>query len=199
MSHTITAKSVPIRSKSAIRQAVANLIASGINVVLEENAKPRGYYRNQIKRQVIDLMDTDNKEAARKASEGFQYNEDPDVCDFVIRCPESYYDVGLIRHEDGHYVPYFDNYQSGPRDTPEFHTGKESGPISNTLGTGKGGNAGHWNGLRDSSDVVLHSIGKFLQEYTKEATIEAACAAGQSIESMTTDDDGNIHLVLSVD
>jgi len=198
MSHSVTCKTVPLRSKSAIRQAVANLIARGIRVELRENAKPRGYYRNQIKRQLIDLMDTDDKEAARKASEGFIYNDDPDVCDFVIHCPDSHYDVGLIRHEDGHYVPYFDNYEHGARDTPEFHTGTESGGIVKTLGTGKAGHAGHWNGLRESSEVALHSIGKFLQEYTKEATIEAAVAAGHFVDGVEVDDEGNMHLTLSV-
>tara|TARA_R110002153_G_scaffold26421_5_gene82920 strand:+ start:2784 stop:3383 length:600 start_codon:yes stop_codon:yes gene_type:complete len=198
MSHSVTCKTVPLRSIAAIKAAVAALIAKGVNVELKENAKPRGYYNNQIKRQLIDLMDTDDKVAAAKASEGFVYNSDPDICDFVIHCPDAHYDVGLIKHEDGHYVPYFDNYEHSASDTPMFITGSESGGISKTLGTGKGSHAGHWNGLRDSSEAALHSIGSYLQEYTKCAAIEAAIGAGHMVDGCTTDEDGNMHLTLSV-
>ncbi len=199
MSHTVTCKSVPIRSKSAIRAAVKALQDAGVDVELRENCKPRMYYNNQIKRQVIDLMDTNDKSAAKEATKGFAYNDDPDVCDFVLHCPKAHYDVGFIRHEDGHYVPLFDDYDHGACDTPMFKTGKESGGIKKTLGSGKGQHAGHWNGLKESTDAALHSIGKFLQEYSKATTIEAAISDGHMVESCIVDDDGNMHLVLTVD
>lgn len=198
MSHSVTCKTVPIKSISAIKAAVASLREKGVNVELRENSKPRCYYNNQIKRQVMDLMDTDDKQAAKEASEGFNYNSDPDVCDYVIHCPDAYYDVGLIKHKDGHYVPFFDNYEHRALENPYFTTGTESGGISQTLGTGHGQHAGHWNGLKDSSDAVLHSIGQFLQEYTKEAAIETAISQGHSIEDLVTDEDGNIHLTVAI-
>ena len=180
--------------------AVKALQDMGINVELKENCKPRCYYNNQIQRQVIDLMDTDNKAAAKEASADLDFNEDADVCDFVIHCPEAYYDVGLIRHKDGYYVPFFDDYEHSPRDTPQFKTGKESGGIKKVLGSGQGRHAGHWNGLRESSEQANHSIGKFLQEYTKSVVSSSAVSSGQSIESCEFDaETGEYHMVLSVD
>jgi hypothetical protein len=69
MSHTSTIKGVQIKSKWAIKQAVADLVKEGIDVKLVENAMPRMYYTRQA-------------QAVGK-------------CDFVLKLGNARYDVGL--------------------------------------------------------------------------------------------------------
>jgi len=81
VSHTTTLKSVSIKDASAIRQAVAKLKASGVNIELRENEKPRMYYSNQHGK-----------------------------CDFVLKLSNGSYDVGLEKQADGSYAPVFDEW-----------------------------------------------------------------------------------------
>ena len=81
MSHTTQIRSVPIRSISAIRSAVALLKQKGVDCDLIMNAQPRMYFANQ------------------HAS-----------CAYVIRLNKSRYDVGLDLQEDGSYLPVMDTW-----------------------------------------------------------------------------------------
>lgn len=73
MSHTTTLKGVQIKSASAIRKAVEDLKAEGVNISLVENATPRMYYREQ------------EREIGK--------------CEFVLKMPQASYDVGLKWNE----------------------------------------------------------------------------------------------------
>jgi hypothetical protein len=81
MSHTTTLKGVLIKDVSALRAAVADLVASGLNVALLENAKPRMYYDNQ-----------------------------SGVLPFVLQLKDTKYDVGFKLEADGSYAPVFDEW-----------------------------------------------------------------------------------------
>lgn len=80
MSHTTTIKGLAIRDVRAIRKAVEDLKASGVNCDLLENTSPRLWGVRQ------------------KRSE------------FVLRLHETRFDVGLDLQPDGTYVPVFDEH-----------------------------------------------------------------------------------------
>lgn len=82
MSHTTTLKSVKIQDVAAMRAAVAELKAKGIDCDLLENAKPRMYYATQ-----------------------------HGTCDYVLKLNKSPYDVGFDKQADGSFVPVFDEWQ----------------------------------------------------------------------------------------
>jgi len=175
MSHTTEVKSVPIKDINALRAAVNELKAQGVNVELEANATPRMYYRDQLQ-----------KHMGRESEE----------CDYVLRVKDAYYDVGFIKNEDGTYSPVFDDYNYSSNSVPETKTG--SGPIRDYLGAKFDGKVQHWSGRKDDTEQSLHSIGKVLQGYTKHATINAATQAGYQVQSAYTDADGNVQLDLKV-
>jgi hypothetical protein len=81
MSHVTTLKGVQIKDVAAMRAAVAELKAKGINCDLLENAKPRMYYDHQ------------------------SHNRP-----FVLRLGDSRYDVGFVPQDDGTYAPEFDEW-----------------------------------------------------------------------------------------
>jgi hypothetical protein len=153
MSHTTTIKGVPLKSVSAIRSAVNNLAAKGINIGLAENAVPRMYYSDQFKR------DTGKSRA-----------------ELVLQLPGSKYDVGLSLQEDGTYQPVLDTW-----------AGSVSGQIGATCPVPS-----------SPEGRAQHAIGQFMQEYAKEAAIEAAVMAGHTVESCTVDAEGNVQLKIAV-
>lgn len=73
MSHTTTVKSVAIRDVAALRSAVAELQAAGVDCTLEEGANI----------------------APRMYSSG-QANELKGKCPFVLRLPKAQFDVGFV-------------------------------------------------------------------------------------------------------
>lgn len=81
MSHTTSLKSVAIRDVHALRAAVAELQAAGVNCNLAQNVQPRMYYGNQHGK-----------------------------CDFVLQLPNSRFDVGFDKQADGSYIPVFDEF-----------------------------------------------------------------------------------------
>lgn len=66
MSHTSTLKTIHIRNKEAIKDAVAFLKRKGLDIDLMENTSPRMYYANQV-----------------------------GACDYILRLNNAKYDVGL--------------------------------------------------------------------------------------------------------
>lgn len=149
MSHTTTIQGINITDTNAIRKAVDNLRARGVNISLAENATPRMYYEHQ----------------AREVG----------VCDFVLKLPEAAYDVGLKKQEDGTFAPIFDEW---------------AGSVSNQIG-------GQCAIPQTAEEKSMWAIGAFSQEYNKEAAIAAAQAQGYSVQSATTDADGNVNLVFA--
>ena len=86
MSHTTTINNVVIRDVSALRRAVEELQAKGVQCSLLENAKPRMYYTRQ-----------------------------EEQCDFVLRLDNARYngknyDIGFQKQADGTYSAIFDEW-----------------------------------------------------------------------------------------
>lgn len=149
MSHTTKLKSIAIRDISALRSAVAEIKASGVECELVEKQTPRMYSPQQEK--------------------------DLGVCDYVLRLPNSRYDVGFEKQQDGSYIPVFDDWNN--------QVGSQIGAACPMPGT-KEGNA-------------QHAIGRFMQSYLKHATTNIARAKGQMVQSCHVNPNGEIKLVLS--
>ena len=147
MSHTTTIKGLAIKSASAIRAAVERMRKDGVNVELLEKAVPRMYFESQ----------------ARDVGE----------CDFVLKFPESRYDLGL-KKEGEEYTPYFDSW---------------AGEIQKNIGARK---------QAVGADPQSQVIGRFLQDYATEAAIEVAEAEGWVVEDSSVDEDGNVNLTFAV-
>lgn len=194
MSHTSSVSEVPIKSESALRAAVDELIASGVNCELVPNAVPRMYYADQINRHVKQKQEQDERNG--NETQGIQFHDNPEECDYVLRVNDAYYDVGFLRNKDGHLVPFFDDYNYSSHSVPGTQSGK--GPIRDFIGANYEGNVEHWSGQRDSSEGLMHSVGQLLQGYSKHAAIEAATAAGYSVMGQEVDDKGQVHLTLEV-
>jgi hypothetical protein len=175
MSHTTTVKSVPIKDIRALRAAINELKAKGVNIELEQNAVPRMYYANQLQKHM---------------------GRQSEVCDYVVRVKDAYYDIGLIKEADGSFTPVFDDYNYSSSSVPATKEG--SGPIRDSLGAKFEGKVDHWSGARQDTEQTLHSIGKLLQGYTKHATIFAATQAGYQVQRAWTDSEGNVQLELNV-
>jgi hypothetical protein len=171
MSHTTTCKAVPIKSVNALRSAVAELQRAGINCELVANDIPRMYYRNQIK---LHLKDKGAK---------FQYHDNPDECEFVLRLPDAYYDIGFLRDEKGFLQPVFDDYNYG---SGAVSGGRQG--IRALLGCKMDGvTQQHWAGQKEAGKNELASIGKLLQGYSKHAIMEQAASHGKTMKSCSTD------------
>ncbi len=93
MSHTTKVKSVVIRDVRAIRAAVQELQRAGRKIALKENAVPRMYYKDQ-----------------------FQNSTKRQTAEYVIECQGMSNitgkpcDVGLVKQDDGTFVPYLDTW-----------------------------------------------------------------------------------------
>jgi hypothetical protein len=100
------------------------------------------------------------------------YDSSP-VCDYVVKLNGAY-DLGLEKQADGSFTPVFDSYQN--------HVGKEIGATCPMPNTHEG--------------RLQHQMGKFAQAYANNAAKNKAMAEGYMIESETTDNEGNLNLVL---
>lgn len=96
------------------------------------------------------------------------------VCDYVLKLAGAY-DVGLQKQSDGSYEPVFDTYQN--------HVGKQIGATCPMPNTPQG--------------RQQHQMGQFLQAYAEEAARNKALSEGFMVESSTTDNEGNVQLVLA--
>lgn len=98
------------------------------------------------------------------------YNNQHGVCPYVLKL-QGRYDVGLDRQEDGSYVPVFDSWE---------------GDISKQIGVSAKGLSGE--------EEQAANIGRFMQEYGRAVTMEAAMAQNLMLESETRDEQGTYHL-----
>lgn len=96
-------------------------------------------------------------------------------CDWVLKIPTAKYDVGFEKQKDGSYVPFTDLY---------------GGSVGQTIGASCP--------MPNSPDgKAQHAIGKLMQNYTKNATVNQARRQGMTVERATVDDAGNVKLVLA--
>lgn len=96
------------------------------------------------------------------------------TCELVLKLKDGEYDVGFQKQADGSYEPIFDTYMN--------HVGGQIGascPLPNTAG-GK----------------QQHQMGQFSQLYAEEAARAQAISQGYMVEDVTTDDEGNVNMVL---
>jgi hypothetical protein len=152
------------------------------------------YYRNQIAEHVKKKQDEDQKNGVDHA--GLRFHKNVEECDYVIRCHDAYYDIGLIFNKAGELVPFFDDYDRASFNVPETNTGH--GPIRQFLGAQFAGKVEHWSGQREAGEQQLHSVGQLMQQYSIAQTCEQAAAEGMMISHTTTDEEGNVHLHLLV-
>lgn len=172
MSHTTSVKSVPIKSVNALRSAVSELQSQGIKCELVANAVPRMYYRDQIARHV-----------KAKNPNDYHFHDNPEECDFVLKLPDAYYDIGFLRDKKGNLVPFFDDYDYSGMGS----NGTGSRGIKAVLGAKFQGATEHWSGQREAGQQQLHSVGKLLQGYSKHAVMEQAAAHGKTMQSCVVD------------
>jgi hypothetical protein len=97
-------------------------------------------------------------------------------CDYVLKIDGSKYDVGFKKDADGNYFPVFDEW-------------------ANNIGSKVGASCPMPNSKEGQSQ---HAIGKLMQEYGKEAAINAATNDGYHIDSVETDEEGNQVLLINV-
>lgn len=148
MSHTTTIGTVKITDIDALRAAVAELQSTGVQCELVERQKPRMYFDNQ-----------------------------HGVCDYVLKLPNSPYDVGFDKQKDGSYAPVTDLHGN--------HVGKQIGAMNCAIPNTQSGRA-------------QHAIGRLMQNYAKNAAMNAARRAGHSVARSFIDDQGNAQVVLNV-
>ena len=84
MSHTTSIAGMKITDVAALKSAVAELAASGVNCSLVEGQIPRSYPGNPMSK-----------------------------ADFVLKLPGSRFDVGFYKQADGTYEPQSDFYDGG--------------------------------------------------------------------------------------
>lgn len=168
MSHSTLIKSVPIKDLQALRQAVSELAKRGVRCELQQNAEPRMYYPQQLK-----------KDMGRATAEA----------NYVLCLHDAYYDVALVENKEGHLEPVFDDYGSPSYSVPATQTGK--GPIKQYIGLPVPQDTPY-------DERLSYSIAQFLQLYTKHATINAARAQGYMIENTEMDAKGNIQITIDV-
>lgn len=143
MSHTTTVKA-DIRSVAAIKAAVSELKKAGVNIELLTNVKPRMYYADQ----------------------------HPNPSEFVLKLPDSRYDIGLDKQSNGTYAMAFDAW---------------GGDIQKHVGDMR------------CSDNAMKPVARFVQTYTKHAAIQAAMAKGYSVSGCTVDaKTGAVNLTINV-
>jgi len=142
MSHNVLIKNVKITSIPALQRAIAELNAEGIRVSLEDRKQFRTY-RGQ-----------------------------PNRCDYCISLPDANHDVGLVKQEDGSYLPYYDPYGM-PRN-------------------GEGVSC-RWE-QRDGNEAFQRTaIGKLLQRYATCVAEDSLTLSGNAF-TREYDNEGNIVL-----
>lgn len=104
------------------------------------------------------------------------YRNQSGPCDYVIKLRKSRYDVGLKKQDDGSYSAVFDAW---------------GGDIQSQIGAKFR--------PKNNADGMAENIGRFLQQYSKHAAMNAAVNAGYQVMGETVDGStGEIHLELAV-
>lgn len=184
MSHTATVKSVPIKDIRALHQMAAELNSKGVKCELKQNAIPRMYYQDQLKRHLGN-------------NKNFTLNSNSEMCDYVLNVKDAYYDIGFVKDKDGNYVPIFDDFDYAPYHTTGANRGIKS--LKQVLGCEfKNAKTQHWSGAVDANEQTLCSIGQALQSYSVHAATNAATDAGYSVLSTTTDELGQVLIEVEV-
>jgi len=160
MSHTTTYKDIEIKSVQLLQQAVEFLkneqvVGKKINCTLEQNAKPRMYYQNQLYKH------------KRK-----------ETVDFVLRLHDCNYDIGFDWDEQTQtYELYYDNWNDYIRKEIGYY-GEE---LKQILEARKKQSelSGRENTL--PTDIQM-DLGRFLKCYSLAVAKDAIDQSGYSIE-----------------
>jgi len=130
-----------------LQSALRKLAEQGIKASLEANAAPRMYYPDQLRRE----------------------GRPSEVCDYVVRLPDCYFDIGLVSDNKGGYLAKYDAH---PGATP-YHAGGST-HLRKLLGNPES------------------PIGKLLVSYSAAAAVELAESQGFMISDYITEPDGSI-------
>lgn len=103
------------------------------------------------------------------------YESQGEKCEFVLHLPGARFDVGLKLQKDGTYAAMYDEHAR--------HVGNVIGAACNIP--------------NNRDDQALHQIGQFMQAYSEFAAVNAAAQSGFMVESVETDKDGNVQLMLA--
>lgn len=118
-------------------------------------------------------------ELAQNVRPRMYYGNQHGVCPYVLKLHGAPYDVGFDKQEDGSYVPVMDTW---------------AGHIQREIGVANP----HCELPENRAErEAMMALGRFTQSYAKHAAMNAAAAQGYIVDSATTDDKGNVHLVLS--
>ncbi len=128
-------------------------------------------------RQASDFLSQNgvNCELKENAAPRMYYGGQQDQCDFVLKLKDGRYDVGFAKQEDGTLSPVFDQWND--------YVANELGASCPMPDTPEG--------------RAQHNIGKFFQQYSKFAAMNAAAVQGYTVETSDVDQEGNINLVLA--
>lgn len=148
MSHNVLIKNVKITSIRALQRAVDELKTEGVNVSLVETNRFR------------------------------TYQGQPNRCDYCIALPGERHDVGLVKQEDGSYLPYYDPYGMS----------RNGNGISCQLNENVSYNA---------NEILRSTIGKLLQRYSTCVAEDAFADSGQWC-SREVNENGDIVLTAEV-
>lgn len=135
-----------------------------------------------IQRAVADLQAKGvNCRLEADAKPRMYYTRQEEQCDYVLRLDGAVYggrtfDVGFIKNADGTYRVIMDEWGSA--------ISGQIGAACPLPGTPEGN--------------AQHVIGQFLQEYSKNAAINAASAQGYMVSNTYLDNDGNYQIEIAV-
>ncbi len=118
-----------------------------------------------------------NCELVENAKPRMYYTKQGEQCDYVLKLNDGQYDVGFQHQDDGSYAPVMDTWGG--------HVGNQIGadvsvcPMPNS-----------------AEGKAQHAMGKFMQNYSRNAAVNAAVAQGYSVEGTEVDAEGNVHLTI---
>ena len=107
------------------------------------------------------------------------YERQTEKCDYVLKLDDSPYDVGFqYDPKTQTYAPMFDEYNK--------KVAAQIGADVNVCPMPK-----------SAEGRAQHQLGKLMQHYAEAAAVNSAIMQGYSVESTTTDEQGNVHVTLT--
>jgi len=135
---------------------------------------------NALEKAVQDLKNEGvNCSLLRNATPRMYYQRQSDELknsDYVLHLPDCKYDVAFVKQEDGTYSPAFDAWNNAVHGQIGA-----SCPMPNT-----------------TEGKQQAAIGQLMQNYSKHAAMNAAISQGYMVDNSSVDEEGNVHLTLSV-
>ena len=120
-----------------------------------------------------------NCDLVENAKPRMYYSSQGEVCDFVIKLHDGKYDVGLKKDAEGNYEIMLDTW--GGHVSGQIGADVAMCPLPGT-----------------EEGRTQHAVGRFAHHYNKKVAIDAAIAAGHSVNDVHVDDQGRAHIRVGV-